>query len=157
MLNGPPADATTANVRKGGAADRRPRPCPELRGRDHTALAFSPTWPAESSGLTVAVLTGGGQLAFTLLRCGDLAGSGAAGAIGWFPALPGLRAAKTRDKKMAPSRSPTPRGGLAWYSETKTKLRLLLGARRGRHPLGQFNSPIVPEAAEDRPVRAVRL
>jgi hypothetical protein len=96
MLNGPPADATTANVRKGGAADRRPRPCPELRGRDHTALAFSPTWPAESSGLTVAVLTGGGQLAFALLRCGDLAGSGAAGAIGWFPALPGLRAERCR-------------------------------------------------------------
>ena len=75
----------------------------------------------------------------------------------WFPALPGSSPAKTPDKKMAPSRSPTPRGGLAWYRETKTKLRLLLGARRGRHPLGQFNSPIVPEAAEDRPVRAVRL
>ena len=69
----------------------------------------------------------------------------------------GSSPAKAPDKKMAPSRSPTPRGGLAWYRETKTKLRLLLGARRGRHPLGQFNSPIVPEAAEDRPVRAVRL
>jgi hypothetical protein len=52
---------------------------------------------------------------------------------------------------MAPSRSPTPRGGLAWYSETKTKLHLFLGARRGRHPLGQFNSPIVPEAVDGKP------
>ena len=62
---------------------------------------------------------------------------------------PGSSPAKAPDKKMAPSRSPTPRGGLAWYSETKTKLHLFLGARRGRHPLGQFNSPIVPEAVDE--------
>ena len=35
--------------------------------------------------------------------------------------------------------------------ETKTKLHLFLGARRGRHPLGQFNSPIVPEAVDGKP------
>ena len=64
---------------------------------------------------------------------------------------PGSSPAKAPDKKMAPSRSPTPRGGLAWYSETKTKLHLFLGARRGRHPLGQFNSPIVPEAVDGKP------
>jgi hypothetical protein len=47
---------------------------------------------------------------------------------------------------MAPSRSPTPSGGLAWYSETKTKLRLSLGARRGQHPLG---SSIASTVARD--------
>ena len=69
-------------------------------------------------------------------------------------------AAQTRDRariepgegaRQKDGAEPKPRGGLAWYSETKTKLHLFLGARRGRHPLGQFNSPIVPEAVDGKP------